>query len=79
MCEKCIVLCQRFFEDENYRKRLDFVCSYTSGYFPIYDDEYGRVYYDDDRASHDIWRSTTLKTLLRTINSTIVGQGVRTA
>ena len=33
-----------------------FVCTYTSGYFSIYDDEYGRVHYDDDddvHASHD--------------------------
>ena len=31
-------------------------CSYTTGYFSIYDDEYERVDYDDydDHASHDI-------------------------
>ena len=35
---------------------MHIVCSYTSGYFPIYDDEYGRVHYDDDdHVSHDIW------------------------
>ena len=32
---------------------MHFVCSYTSGDFPIYDYKYKRVYYDDDHASHD--------------------------
>ena len=35
---------------------MHFVCSYTFGYFPIYDDVYGCVHYDDDdhhHASHD--------------------------
>ena len=34
---------------------MHFVCTYTSGYFPIYDDEYGHIYYDDhdDNVSHD--------------------------
>ena len=34
---------------------MHFVCSYISKYFSIYDDEYGRTYYDDDddHASHD--------------------------
>ena len=34
---------------------MHFVCTYTSGYFSIYDDEYEREYYadNDDHASHD--------------------------
>ena len=32
---------------------MHFVCTYTSGYFCIYDNAYGRVQYDDDHASHD--------------------------
>ena len=33
---------------------MHFVCSYTLGYFPIYDDEYERIHYDnDDHVSHD--------------------------
>ena len=27
-------------------------CSYTSGYFLIYDDKHGRVHYDDDGRHH---------------------------
>ena len=43
-------------EDENYRVLMHIACSFTSCYFPIYDNEYGRVHYDDDddRALHDI-------------------------
>ena len=35
---------------------MHIVCSYTSSYFLIYDDEYIRVHYDDDdnHVSHDI-------------------------
>ena len=35
---------------------MHIVCSYTSGYFLIYDDEYERVHYDGDEhhALHDI-------------------------
>ena len=32
-------------------------CSFTWGYFSIYDDEFGRIHYDDDdhhHAMHDI-------------------------
>ena len=38
------------------------VCSYTSGYFPIYDDEYRHLYYDDNHhhVSHDTRRFTNL-------------------
>ena len=34
---------------------MHFVYTYTLGYFPIYDNEYGRVHYDDDdhHAPHD--------------------------
>ena len=35
------------------RDLMHFVCSYISGYFPIYDYKYERVHYDDDHASHD--------------------------
>ena len=47
---------------------MHFVCSYTSSYFSIYDDEYGHVYYDDDNdhhhhhASHDTQEFTNLWT-----------------
>ena len=27
---------------------MHIVCSYTLGYFSVYDDEYGLVHYDDD-------------------------------
>ena len=51
---RSIGLCHR---DENYWDLMHFVCTYTSDYFPIYDDEYGLVHYDDDDhhhpASHD--------------------------
>ena len=40
---------------KNYRDLMSFVCLYTSGYFPIYEDKYEHVHYDDDdgHASHD--------------------------
>ena len=31
---------------------MHFVYAYTTGYFTIYDDEYGRVHYDNDQ-HHD--------------------------
>ena len=37
-----------WFKDENYKNLMHCVCTYTTRYFPIYDDEYGRVHYDDD-------------------------------
>ena len=46
---------------------MHFVCSYTSGYFPIYDDD------DDGHASHDTQRSVDLRTSLRTTSSIIMG------
>ena len=49
---------------------MHFVYSYTSGYFPIYDDDYRCVHYDDH--GHG---STDLQTLLRTTSSTIIGSG----
>ena len=36
---------------------MHIVCSFTSGYFSLYDDEYGRIHDDDDHhhhALHDI-------------------------
>ena len=35
---------------------MHIVCSYTLGYFPIYDDKYGLTHYDDDHhhALHEI-------------------------
>ena len=42
------------------------VYSYTSGYFSIYDDEYGRVHYDDydddDHVLHDTRGFSNLRT-----------------
>ena len=41
------------------------VCSYTSDYFPIYDDEYGHIQYDDDdehHVSHDTQKFANLRT-----------------
>ena len=29
------------------------MCSFTSGYFPIYDNEYGHIHYDDDDGDDD--------------------------
>ena len=42
---------------------MDIVCPFTSGYLPIYDDEYGCVHYDDDGyALHDIRGFANLRT-----------------
>ena len=56
---------------------MHFVCTYTSGYFPIYDDEYGRVHYDDEHhhASHGTQGSTDLRTSLWATNSTMMDPG----
>ena len=49
---------------KNYRDLMHFVCLYTSGYFPIYDDEYERVHYDDNHhATHDTWGLLTSRRL----------------
>ena len=39
----------------NHRDHMHSVYTKTLGYFPFYDDEYGRVHYDDDgdHAAHD--------------------------
>ena len=34
---------------------MHIVCSYTSGYFSIYDDGYGCVHYDDYRYHHALY------------------------
>lgn len=48
---------------KNYRDLMHFVCLYTSSYFPIYDDEYERVHYDDNHhATHDTWGFANLQT-----------------
>ena len=48
----------RIISDYNYRNLMCIVCSFTSAYFLIYDDEYRGVHYDDDddhhHALHDI-------------------------
>ena len=57
---------------------MHFVCTYTLGYFSIYDDEYGRVRYnddDDDRASHDTQGPADLRTSLQKASSTMMGPG----
>ena len=56
---------------------MHFVCTYTSGYFLIYGDEYARVHYDDDHhhASHDTQRYAVLRTSLQTANSTMMDLG----
>ena len=43
---------RRVFKDENHRGLMHFACTYTSWYFLIYDDEYGRVRYDDMTLFH---------------------------
>ena len=63
--ERCIGLCH---EDENYRDFIYFACTYTSRYFPIYDD-------DDEHASHDTQGSADLRTSLRAASSTMMGPG----
>ena len=46
MCERCIGLCHK---NDLKMKTIGTSCIlYTSGYFLIYDDEYGCVHYDDD-------------------------------
>ena len=49
---------------KNYRDLMSLVCLYISGYFPIYEDEYERVHYDDDHhhASHDTREFADLQT-----------------
>lgn len=56
---------------------MHFVCSYTFGYFSVYDDEYGRVHYDDNggHASHDIQGSIDLQMSLQTTSSIMMGPG----
>ena len=45
---------------------MHFVCSYTSGYFPIYGDEYRRIYYDnDDTDDHVLYDTQGLLTFRR--------------
>ena len=55
------------------------VCTYTSGFFFIYDNEYRRVHYDNDHhhhhVSHDTHGSADLQTSLRTTISTMMGLG----
>ena len=61
----------------NYRYLMHSICTYTSGYFSFYDDEYRRVHYDDDHhhASHDFQESADLQTSLQIANSTMMGPG----
>ena len=49
----------------------------SSSYFPVYDDEYERVCYDDDHhhASHDTRGFANLRTSLREARSTMMGLG----
>ena len=57
---------------------MHFVYSYTSRYFPIYDDKYRRIHYDDDddgHASHDTQGSADLRTSQRTSSLTMMGVG----
>ena len=56
MSRMCGVVLHKWFKDENYKNLMHIVCSFTLGYFPFYDDEYGRVHYDDNdhHALHDI-------------------------
>ena len=51
---------------------MHFVCTYTSGYFPIYDDEYRRVRYNAD-ALHDTPGYVDFRTSLRTTYSVMMG------
>ena len=53
------------------------VYTYSSDYFPFYDDEYGHVHYndDDDHASHKIQGSANLRTLLWPTSLTMMGSG----
>lgn len=55
----------------------DFVYPYIVGYFPIYDDEYGHIHYDnndDDHALHDTQMFPDLRT-----SDYSGSKGVRTA
>ena len=57
---------------------MDIVCSYTSDYFPIYDDDYKRVHYDedgDDQTLHDIRGFADSGRLTRTTSSIMMGPG----
>ena len=61
---------------------MHFVCTYTSCYFLILDDEYGYLHYDDDddHGSYCTRGYANLKTLLQTASSTTMGPwGVRIA
>ena len=58
---------------------MHFVCTCTSSYFPIYDDEYGHIHYDDDdHALHDIQGSADLHTSLWTTSSSMMDLNART-
>ena len=75
--ERCTGLCHEYYlKDENFMGLMHFVCTYTSWYFPIYDDEYERVSYDDnDHASHETQWSVDLWKSLRTASLTMMGLG----
>ena len=50
------------------------MCTYTSGYFPIDDDEYGCIHYDDDdHVSHSTQGFADLQMSLWTTSSTMMG------
>ena len=53
------------------------MCTYTSGYFPFYDDVYRCVCYEDDgdHVMHDTQGSVDLRTSQRTTSSTMMGPG----
>ena len=56
---------------------MQFLCTYKSDYFSIYDDQYECIHYDDDKhhASHDIQGFVDLRRLLQTASSTMMGLG----
>ena len=55
---------------------MHFMCSYTSGYFPIYGDEYERVHYaNDDGYASGTQGSANLRTSLWTTSSTTKSPG----
>ena len=60
---------------------MHFVCTYTLVYFPIDDDEYECVHYDDDddHASYDTQGFANIRTSLQTASSTMIGPGSATA
>ena len=70
-----MVVSKGYFKNENYIDLMHYACSYKSGYFPIYDDEYERVHYDDDEdhVSHDTRGPTDFQTSIQTTNSTMMG------